>query len=59
MLSGPDVLVVLVIALVVFGGNRIAELGAGFGKGVRNFKKSLEGDETPAKKIEDKSKNEE
>lgn len=59
MLGGPDVLVILVIVLVLFGGNRIAELGSGFGKGIRNFKKSMEGDETTPKKLEDKSKTKE
>jgi sec-independent protein translocase protein TatA len=53
MLAGPDLLVILVIALVIFGGNRIADLGAGLGKGIRNFKKGLEGEETPPKKLED------
>jgi sec-independent protein translocase protein TatA len=55
MLAGPDLLVILVIALVIFGGNRIADLGAGLGKGIRSFKKGLEGDETPQKKSEDNS----
>ena len=55
MLGGPDLLVILVIALVVFGGSRIADLGAGLGKGIRNFKKGLEGDETTQKKLEDNS----
>jgi len=56
MLSGPDVLVVVAIALIVFGGKRISDLGTGLGKGIRNFKKSMEGDDkdTP-KKLEDKS----
>jgi sec-independent protein translocase protein TatA len=55
MLSGPDVLVILVIVLVLFGGKRIGELGAGLGKGIRNFKKSIEGeDEASPKKLEDK-----
>jgi len=55
MLAGPDLLVILVIALVIFGGNRIADLGAGLGKGIRNFKKGLEGDESAQKKLEDDS----
>ncbi|MGA2316478.1 MAG: twin-arginine translocase TatA/TatE family subunit [Thermodesulfobacteriota bacterium] len=55
MLAGPDLLVILVIALVIFGGSRIADLGAGLGKGIRNFKKGLEGDETTQKKLEDNS----
>lgn len=55
MFAGPDLLVILVIALVIFGGNRIADLGAGLGKGIRNFKKGLEGDESAQKKLEDDS----
>ena len=57
MLSGPDVLVVLVIALVVFGGNRISELGTGLGKGIRNFKKGLQEEDPKSdlKRIADKS----
>jgi len=56
MLAGPDVLVILAIALVVFGGQRISDLGTGLGKGIRNFKKSMEGDdEDTPKKLEDKS----
>jgi sec-independent protein translocase protein TatA len=59
MLSGPDVLVILVIVLVLFGGNRISELGSGLGKGIRNFKRSMVEDETTPKNIEDKSKTDE
>ncbi len=55
MLAGPDLLVILVIALVIFGGNRIADLGAGLGRGIRSFKKGLEGDDPPQKKLEDDS----
>ena len=55
MLEGPDLLVVLAIALIIFGGNKIADLGTGLGKGIRSFKKGLEGDEPPKKKLEDNS----
>ena len=56
MLSGPDVLVVLVIALFVFGGKRISDLGTGLGKGIGNLKKSIEGDEeSVSQRVEDKS----
>jgi sec-independent protein translocase protein TatA len=55
MLAGPDLLVILAIALLIFGGKRIGELGAGLGKGIRDFKKSMEGeDEASPKKLEDK-----
>jgi sec-independent protein translocase protein TatA len=46
MLAGPDLLIILVIALVIFGGNRIADLGAGLGKGIRSFKEGLQEKDT-------------
>jgi sec-independent protein translocase protein TatA len=33
-----ELLIVLVIAVVIFGANRLPELGRGLGKGIRNFK---------------------
>ena len=38
-------MVVLIIALVVFGPKRIPELGQSLGKGIRGFKASLEGED--------------
>jgi sec-independent protein translocase protein TatA len=42
MLSVPDALVILALIVFIFGGKRILEFGAGLGKGVRDFKKSLQ-----------------
>ena len=36
----PELLIVLVIALVVFGPKRLPELGSGLGKGIREFRKA-------------------
>ncbi len=48
-MPGPTELVlILVIVLVVFGHNRIPQLGEALGKGIRNFKKSFSSDETEA-----------
>ncbi len=41
----PELLVILVIVIIVFGANRLPMVGEGLGKGIRNFKKSLKGDE--------------
>lgn len=41
-----EILVVLIIALVVFGPKRIPELGQSLGKGIREFKASLDGHDT-------------
>ena len=44
--GGPEMLIVLLIILVIFGGKKIPELMGGLGKGVRSFKKGLkEGEE--------------
>jgi sec-independent protein translocase protein TatA len=59
MLEGPDLLVVLAIALLIFGPKKLPELGKSLGKGLRDFKKSLEGNESTPKELEDKSKTEE
>ena len=46
-IGGPEILVVLVVALLLFGGKKIPELAKGLGEGIRNFKTSLKGDEPP------------
>jgi sec-independent protein translocase protein TatA len=40
----PEVLIVLVIVLLVFGVGRIAQLGGELGKGIRAFKDGLSGE---------------
>jgi TatA/E family protein of Tat protein translocase len=47
---GPmEILVVLIIALVVFGPKKLPELGNSLGKGIREFKGSIGGhDEQPS-----------
>ena len=53
-------LIVLVIVLLLFGGNRIPELMRGLGSGMREFKKGLsedeEADKKPAAKSDSESK---
>lgn len=52
MMPGPmELIVVLVVALLVFGPRRLPELGKSLGGGMRTFKDSLSGedeDEEPA-----------
>jgi len=45
----PELLVVFVIIILIFGTSRIPELGRGLGEGIKNFKKSLKGDEDEKK----------
>ena len=34
----PELMIVLVIVILIFGANRLPEIGRGIGKGIRNFK---------------------
>jgi sec-independent protein translocase protein TatA len=34
----PELLIILVIVILIFGANRLPELGRGIGRGIRNFK---------------------
>ena len=38
-------LIILVIALIIFGPGKLPELGSSIGKGIREFKKAISGDE--------------
>jgi len=50
----PELLVIMVVALVVFGPGRLPEIGSALGKGIRDFKKGFEGLEDDLKGIEKK-----
>ena len=46
-----EIVVILVVALLIFGPGRLAELGKGLGEGIRNFKSSVkDGDNQSDKK---------
>jgi sec-independent protein translocase protein TatA len=49
-LGFTEILLILLIVILIFGTSRIPELGRGLGEGIKNFKKSLKGDEEPEKK---------
>jgi sec-independent protein translocase protein TatA len=43
---GPlEIIVVLIIVLIVFGPKRLPEMGRSLGKGIREFKNSVTGDD--------------
>ena len=40
----PELLIILVIIIVLFGASRLPEIGRGIGKGIRNFKDATKDD---------------
>ena len=56
-LGAPEIIVILIIILVLFGGKKIPELMRGLGKGVKEFKDAQNGESTPASTTEEKPKN--
>ena len=49
-LGTPELIVILGIAFLVFGGKKLPEIGTGLGKGISSFKKGM-------KDVEDAGKN--
>jgi sec-independent protein translocase protein TatA len=43
----PELVVVLVVLLLVFGAKRLPEMGRSIGKGMREFKDAVSGDDDP------------
>jgi len=53
----PELMIILVIIMIIFGAGKLPEIGAAFGNSIKNFKKSMkeaeESDEEP--KLEENS----
>ncbi len=49
-LGVPELLVILAIALLIFGPGKLADLGKGLGEGIRNFKSSVKDGENDSEK---------
>jgi sec-independent protein translocase protein TatA len=60
MLGGlrmPELIVIGLIILFIFGAKKIPEMGKGLGEGIKNFKKSIRGGEDSKEKEKDDDKN--
>lgn len=50
--SAGELILVALIALLLFGASRLADIGKGLGEGIKNFKKGIrDEDEAPPKQI--------
>jgi len=46
-LSGTELMVVLGVAVLLFGGKKIPEVAKGIGEGIKNFKQAMKTEEEP------------
>ena len=53
----PELIIILVIILIIFGAGKLPEIGGGVGKAIRNFRNATKSDDTqePGKIEEDKN----
>ena len=43
----PELLVILVVAVLLFGGKKIPEVAKGLGEGIKNFKNAMKSEDHP------------
>ncbi|PHY10469.1 MAG: twin-arginine translocase TatA/TatE family subunit [Acidobacterium sp.] len=48
-LGMPEMLIILAIVILIFGANRLPELGKGIGQGIKNFKSGMKQESTDEK----------
>jgi len=50
----PELVVILIVAMLLFGGKKIPEVAKGLGEGIKNFKNAMKPDEHEASADEKK-----
>lgn len=55
-LGMPELIIILVIIVIIFGAGKLPEIGSGIGKGIRNFKDATAKEEDKTKVIDDDNK---
>ena len=59
MPSGPELIIIIFVILLLFGAKKLPELAAGMGKGIKEFKKATRDEPEVTKEPNQKTKNEE
>jgi sec-independent protein translocase protein TatA len=54
-LGWPELIIIFVIALLIFGPGKLADFGKGLGEGIKNFKGAMKEGENSASSTEKKS----
>jgi sec-independent protein translocase protein TatA len=57
-LGGPELIIILVIVVIIFGVGRISKIGGELGSGIKAFKEGLQGDEEKDKEKEKETEEE-
>lgn len=55
-LGMPELVIILVIIVIIFGAGKLPEIGSGLGKGIKNFKKATKDEDK--EKLEGKEEDE-
>lgn len=53
-LGMPELLVIMGIFILIFGGKKLPEIGEGLGRGISSFKKAIQGADEQCPKLPDK-----
>jgi sec-independent protein translocase protein TatA len=54
--KGPELIILIVLIIIIFGARKLPELGKGIGEGIKNFKKSIKGDDASPKDKDESDK---
>jgi sec-independent protein translocase protein TatA len=49
-LGAPEILIIALVILLLFGAKKLPDLAKGLGEGIKNFKNSVKSDEEPKEK---------
>lgn len=55
-LGVPELLLILVIVIVIFGAGKLPQLGRGLGEGISNFREGLNKGKNEPNKVDDKNR---
>ncbi|WP_028585597.1 twin-arginine translocase TatA/TatE family subunit [Desulfogranum mediterraneum] len=55
-LGMPELIIILVIIVIIFGAGKLPEIGSGIGKGIKNFKDATKHEEEKKSIEDDKDK---
>jgi len=52
----PELVIILLIVVIIFGASKLPQIGEGLGKAIKNFKKATRPEEEESKKTSEENK---